>query len=77
MNEYTQLIQRDLSDFQQSVQKLSAGIKGAASLWRDPKYSELSSSISEVANNARSVLVSGERCCNSIDKFFKVASEEF
>lgn len=77
MNEYAQQIKHDLGDFQQSVQKLSAGIKATASLWRDPKYSELSAEITEIANHSRSVLVSGDKCCDSIEKFFKVADEEY
>lgn len=77
MNEYAQQIKHDLSDFQKSVQKLSAGIKTAASIWRDPKYAELSSEITEIANHSRSVLVSGDKCCGSIEKFFKVAAEEY
>lgn len=77
MNEYAQQIKHDIGDFQQSVQKLSAGIKSAAAIWRDPKYAELSAEITEIANHSRSVLVSGDKCCGSIEKFFKVAAEEY
>lgn len=77
MNEYAQQIKSDLSSFQISIQRLSTGIKGAASLWKDPKYSELAAEISQVANESRLVLVAGNKSCEAIEKFFKVASEEF
>lgn len=77
MNEYAQQIKSDLSNFQISIQRLSSGIKGAASLWKDPKYSELAAEISQVANESRLVLVAGDKSCEAIEKFFKVASEEF
>lgn len=77
MNEYAQQIKGDLSSFQISIQRLSSGIKGAASLWKDPKYSELAAEISQVANESRLVLVAGDKSCEAIEKFFKVASEEF
>ena len=77
MNEYAQQIRSDLSSFQMSIQRLSSGIKGAASLWRDPKYSELAAEISQIANESTSVLAAGDKSCEAIEKFFKVASEEF
>lgn len=77
MNEYAQQIKGDLADFQMSVQRLSSGIQAASSLWRDPKYSELASEITQIANQSRTVLVSGDKCCDSIEKFFKVAEEQY
>lgn len=77
MNEYAQQIKGDLTDFQMSVQRLSSGIQAASSLWRDPKYSELASEITQIANQSRTVLVSGDKCCDSIEKFFKVAEEQY
>ena len=77
MNEYAQQIKGDLTDFQMSVQRLSSGIHAASSLWRDPKYSELASEITQIANQSRTVLVSGDKCCDSIEKFFKVAEEQY
>jgi precorrin-6B methylase 1 len=77
MNEYAQQIKGDLADFQMSVQRLSSGIQAASYLWRDPKYSELASEITQIANQSRTVLVSGDKCCDSIEKFFKVAEEQY
>lgn len=77
MSEYSQQIKRDLDGFQSSVQKLGTGIKAASSLWKDPKYFELSSEITQIANLSRTVLVAGDKSCDVINKFFKVASEEY
>ena len=77
MSEYSQQIKRELEGFQSSIQKLGAGIKSASSLWKDPKYSELSSEITQIANLSRNVLVAGDKSCEVINKFFKVANEEY
>ena len=77
MSEYSQQIKRELAVFQSSVQKLGAGIKSASSLWKAPKYSELSSEITQIANLSRTVLVAGDKSCEVINKFFKVANEEY
>lgn len=77
MNDYSQQIKRELETFQTSVQKLGVGIKSASSLWKDSKYSELSSEVSQIANLARSVLLTGDKSCEVIDKFFKIANEEY
>ena len=73
MNEYSQQIKTDLNNFQISVQRLSSGIKAASSLWRDPKYGELASEITVIANQSRAVLVAGDKSCEAIEKFFEVA----
>lgn len=77
MSGYAQQIRRELEDFQNSVQKLSVGIKSAASIWKDPKYSELLSEISRVASQSKSVLLTGDKSCENINKFYQIASEEF
>lgn len=70
-------IRKDLQLFQESIKHLSSSISGASSLWRDQKYAELSSAVSEVASQSRDVMVSGDRCCLSIDRFDKVAAERY
>ena len=57
--------------------KLGTGIKAASALWRDPKYSELSSEMTQIANLSKTVLTAGDKSCEAINKFFKVASEEY
>ncbi len=70
-------IKREIQIFQSSVKHLSAGIGRASSLWRDAKFSELSASIGEIANQSKDVIVAGDRCCSSIDKFDKIAAERY
>lgn len=73
----TEDIRKEMQIFQSSIKNLSAGISRAASLWKDEKYYELSASIGEVANNSKNVMVTGDRCCSSIDKFTKIAEEKY
>ena len=73
----TENIRKEMQIFQSSIKNLSAGIGRASSLWKDEKYSELSSSIGEVANNSKSVMLLGDRCCSSIEKFNRIASEKY
>lgn len=73
----TENIRKEMQIFQSSIKNLSAGISRASSLWKDEKYSELSASIGEVANNSKNVMVAGDRCCSSVDKFNKIAAEKY
>mgnify|MGYP004664956291 FL=1 len=77
MNEYSQQIKRELEGFQSSVQKLRIGIKAASSLWKDPKYADLFSEMTHIANLSKNVLASGDKSCEIIDKFFKIANEQY
>lgn len=77
MSEYSQQIKMDIDNFQMAVQKLGTGIKAASALWRDPKYSELSSEMTQIAILSKTVLTAGDKSCEAINKFFKVASEEY
>jgi len=70
-------IKKDLQDFQAAVKKLSDGVGQASSLWKDVKFSELSSSVSYIATQSRDLMMSGDRCCSSIDKFDRIAAEKY
>lgn len=70
-------IRKELTTFQSSIQKLSTGINKASSLWKDEKYLELSSSMGIVANQSKDVMLSGERCCSSVERFNKISSEQY
>lgn len=70
-------IQREMQVFQSSIRNLSAEISQASSLWKDEKFSELSASIGEVANNTKNVMVAGDRCCSSVGKFNKITEEKY
>lgn len=69
-------IRKEMQVFQAATKKLSTNIGAASSLWRDEKFSELSSSVAEIANEAKEIMVTGDRCCNSIDKFEKIVAEK-
>ncbi len=73
----TESIRKEMQIFQSSIKNLSAGIGRASSLWKDGKFSELSASIGEVANNSKNVMVASDRCCSSVDKFNKIAAEKY
>lgn len=70
-------IRKELQAFQASIKSLSASVSQASSLWRDEKFSELSSSVSEIANQSRDVMVAGDRCCASIERFLTIAAEKY
>lgn len=71
------VIKKDLQEFQAAVKKLSGGVGKASSIWSDTQFAELSSSVSSVANQSKDLMVSGDRCCSSIDKFDKIAAEKY
>lgn len=70
-------MRKEMQDFQTSIKNLSIAVGQASSLWKDEKYSELSATIGKLANDSKDVIVTGERCCLSIDKFLKVAEEKY
>lgn len=73
----TESIRKEMRIFQSSIKNLSAGISRASSLWKDDKFSELSASIGEVADNSKNVMIAGDRCCSSVDRFNKIAAEKY
>ena len=73
----TKSIRKEMMIFQSSIKNLSAEISRAASLWKDEKFSELSKSIGEVVNNSKDIMIAGDSCCSSVDKFNKIASEKY
>ena len=77
MNSYSQQIKSDIDSFQGYVQKLSGNVQSVSSLWRDSQYSALMSGISILATQARDVIVTGDKVCESINKFFEIAEEEY
>lgn len=77
MNAYSQQIKSDIDTFQGYVQKLSNGVQSASSLWCDSQYSALATGVSVIATQARDVIVTGDKLCDSLDKFFDIAKEEY
>lgn len=70
-------IKKEIEIFQSAVKKLSNSIGRASSLWKDDKFSELSSSVREIASQSKEIIVMGDRCCSSIAKFEKITSEKY
>lgn len=70
-------IRKEMQLFQVSLKKLSSSVSGTSSLWKDEKFSELYSSINEVAGQSKNVMVTADKCCDSITKFEKIASERY
>ena len=71
------LIRQDVDAFQLAVRKLSGEIGKASSLWSDAKFSELFAAVSAIANMSKDVIVTGDKCCSSIDKFVKISEEHY
>lgn len=70
-------IRTDLDSFQIMVQKLGGEVGKASALWQDEKYSELSAAVRVIASNSRNVIVAGDRCCASIDRFAQISAEQY
>lgn len=77
MSAYSQQIKSDIDTFQGYVQKLSKSVQSASSLWCDSQYSALALGVSTIATQARDVIVTGDKLCDSIDRFYDIAKEEY
>lgn len=70
-------IVKEIELFKSSVMKLSREIGKAETLWNDPKYSELSLSVSNIANQSKNVIIAGDNCGVSIKKLNQIANEKY
>ena len=70
-------IRREAGVFQSAVKKLSGEVGNAGSLWSDAKFSEIFSAVSVIANMSRDIMVIGDDCCDAIEKFISISSEEY
>ena len=77
MSEFTQAIKQDIDLFQIYVQKMSTKIQSASVQWNDEQYSALSKGIYIIARQSKDVLVKGDKFCESADKFFEIANENY
>lgn len=73
----TSNIKKDMDMFQRAVKKLSTEVGKASAIWGDSKFSELSSSVSTIANMSKNVIVAGNNSCHSIEKFIKISDEKY
>ena len=70
-------IKRDLDTFHASVKRLGYGVGKASVLWKDEKYTELSDSIRSIASMSKDVIITGNRCHDSISRFDSIANEKY
>ncbi len=76
MNSYSQKIETDVDMFQSYVQKLSANVQSIGSLWNDPQFFDLLNGISKIASQARDVIITGDKLCETINRFYNIAENE-
>lgn len=70
-------MKNNLASFQNYVRELSQGIAGLSGVWNDEKYSELSKAFNDLANDSKSVLENGLKCCTKLDNFMSIAREKY
>ena len=68
-------IRREIESFQYSVKALSAGLKSSGTEWKDEKYKDLSKLVQDIASSSKRVIATGDRVCETIDKFKQIADE--
>ena len=77
MENYSGLITEDMSKLLSSINNLTKKVSSASELWKDEKYSELSSSISKFSNEFTEILSNGECLIASIDEFYEISQDEY
>ena len=77
MSEYTQEIKKDIDLFQGYVQWLSSKIQSASIQWNDEQFASLTKGISCIAHQSKDVLITGDKFCESVEKFFTIANENY
>lgn len=70
-------IRDQITYFQGVVQKLSLEIGKASNLWQDDKYSELYSSVAQIAALSRDFMTTGDKCISSLSQFNKISEEKY
>ena len=70
-------MRKNIETFQNCVRELSEGLSGVSGIWKDEKYHQISEVFSEVANNSKSVIENGSKCCFAFDSFMIIANEKY
>jgi len=68
-------LKNELEKFRLSTVKISERVNSVGNIWNDDNYASLRSQIGELAKVSRTVIESGERAYQSMDKFFNIAEE--
>lgn len=75
VNGYKQL-EKDMSEFRDSVRELSHSVNGAGLEWKDAKYEELKNSISITATDSKAVLQADELLQRAVAQFEAISLED-
>lgn len=75
VNGYKQL-EKDMSEFRDSVRELSHSVNGAGLEWKDAKYEELKNSISITATDSKAVLQADELLQRAVARFEAISLED-
>lgn len=70
-------IRDQVSYFEGVVHNLSSEIGKVSTLWQDSKYSELYTSVAQVATLSRDFMAAGDKCINSLSQFNKISDEKY
>lgn len=70
-------IRDQVSYFEGVVHNLSLEIGKVSTLWQDSKYSELYTSVAQVATLSRDFMAAGDKCINSLSQFNKISDEKY
>ena len=66
-------LKENIEAFCFAAKKVSEKINEAGDIWRDSNYASLQKQMGELAKSSKAVIESGERTCESADKFFAIA----
>ena len=77
MSIHSQIIKKDIDSFQGYVQKLSIKIQSVSMQWNDENFFSLTEGIFSIAQQSKEVLITGDKFCESVDKFYEIANEDY
>lgn len=68
-------VYKGMSDYQETVRKLSASIGAASVDWQDEVFSGLQTLVASVADASRQVIEAGSRAGEDLARFERIMSE--
>ena len=77
MSGNTQEVKKDIDLFQGYVQKMSSKIQSTSIQWNDEQYKSLMVGMTCIAQQSKDVLITGDKFCESVDKFFTISNEKY
>ena len=73
----TKMLKKEIEAFQNRIKTLGNNIKLSGVEWNDSKYFELQEQVREVASASKKVISSGTKLCETVDKFDKIAYDNY